>query len=205
MKIIFGTTNSRKLADIKNVITQNKLNLEALSLKDINWNLGEIPENGLSLAENSLIKAKFISEFCQKNNLAYPIVTDDSGIFCESLNGEPGIYTARYADAELANNPELPPYECVLKLLRELKNHPNRRASYQSCVTCLLPDGSYFQEYGQSNGNIAQEIIGPLKKPYYYTVFILDGMKKSFSNLEERELQNTYRFIALKKVLTKIK
>ena len=204
MKIIFGTTNKRKTEDLQNIINNLKLDMEVLSLADIGWDRGEIDENGNSIEENSLIKAYAILNFCRDKNIVYPIITDDAGLFCESLNGDPGIYTARYADDEMALNSELPKHQCVIKLLRNLNNVKNRNASYKCCVTCMMPDGIYFQELGESKGRIAEDIIGDLKKPYFYSVFILDGYDKVFSALSETELNGTYRYSALKKTLVKI-
>lgn len=204
MKIIFGTTSKRKTEDLQNIINQLGFNIEVLGMSDIGWNRGEIEENGNTIEENSLIKATAILDFCRNNNIKYPIITDDAGLFCEALNGEPGIYTARYADDELALNPELPKYQCVIKLLRNLNGIKNRNASYRCCVTCMMYDGSYFQELSESKGYIADDIIGELKKPYFYSVFILDGYDKAFSELKTKELDNTYRYNALKKTLRKI-
>ena len=131
----------------------------------------------------------------------YPVLADDAGLFCHGLNGEPGVYTARYADDELLLNPNLPKYQCVLKLLEKLKNVNNRKAEYRCAVTCMFPDGTFFQEYGESEGTISKEIIGELKRPYFYSVFVLDGYKKTFNELNTEELINTYRYDALKKIL----
>lgn len=204
MKIIFGTTNKRKTEDLQNIINELNLNIEVLSMTDIGWDRGEIIEDGNSIEENSLIKANALLSFCRDNNILYPIITDDAGLFCDSLNGEPGIYTARYVDDELALNSELPKYQCVIKLLRNLNDVKNRNASYRCCVTCMFNDGTYFQELGQSNGYIAKDIVGELKKPYFYSVFILDGYDKVFSSLSAYELEDTYRYSALKKTLVKI-
>ena len=204
MKIIFGTTNNRKVEDLKKVVRMLNLNLEILGLTDIGWNLGEIDETGLTIEENSLIKATTIYDFCVQKNINYPIITDDAGLFCEGLDGEPGIYTARYADDEIQKNPELPKYQCVIKLLRNLDGKSNRNAKYKCVVTCMFSDGSYFQEYGESRGTISKEIIGELKKPYFYSVFILDEYQKVFSNLTEEELKDTYRYCALKKTLSRV-
>ena len=205
MKVIFGTTNKRKVEDLENIIKEIGLNIEVLSMNDISWNRGEIEENGKTIEENSLIKAKSIYNFCKNNNINYPIITDDAGLFCDGLNGEPGIYTGRYADNELSINPELPKYQCVIKLLDNLKNINNRNATYRCCVTCMMPDGKYYQEFGESNGRIAKDIIGKLKRPYFYSVFILEGHDIAFSELEPKELSNTYRYTALKKSLKKLK
>ena len=205
MKIIFGTTNKRKTEDLQNIINDLKLDMEVLSMDDIGWDRGEIEENGSTINENSLIKANAILDFCITHNIYYPIITDDAGLFCESLDGEPGVFTARYADDEISLNSELPKYQCVIKLLRNLKNKENRNAVYRCCVTCMMSNGSYFQELGESTGYIADDIIGELKKPYFYSVFMLDGYNKVFSALNKKELENTYRYTALKKTLVKIK
>lgn len=203
MKVIFGTTNKRKIEDLETIIKKLNFNIEVLGLEDIGWNLGEIDEYGKTIEENSLIKANAIFNFCKDNNILYPIITDDSGLFCDGLNGEPGVYTARYADDEKSIDYSLPDYQCVIKLLRNL-NCKNRKAIYRCAVTCMMSDGSYFQEFGESSGIIAEEIIGDLRKPYFYSVFILDEYQKVFSALKGDELYNTYRCIALNKVLRKV-
>lgn len=205
MKIIFGTTNDRKVEDLQKVVADLNLDVQILGLKDIGWNLGEIMENGKTIEENSLIKAYSIRDFCQNNNINLPIITDDAGLFCEGLNNEPGVYTARYADDEREIDSTLPKYQCVIKLLRNLEGITNRNAVYRCAITYMLPSGIYFQEIGESHGIIADKIIGKLIKPYFYSVFILDEYNKVFSNLNDDELSNTYRYMAFKKVLKKIK
>lgn len=204
MELIFGTTNKRKVEDLQNIINEMDLDIQVLSMKNIGWDRGEIDEDGNTLEENSLIKAKAILDFCHDHNLQYPIITDDSGLFVDSLNGEPGIYTARYADDELAMNPELPKYQCVIKLLRNLNNEDNRKAAYKCCVTTMMPNGEYHQEFGVSEGSIAREIIGELTRPYFYAVFVLNGTDVAFNKLEEKQLKNTYRYNALRKSLKRI-
>ena len=205
MTIIFGTTNERKTEDIVNIIKKLGLDIKVKSLADIGWDRGEIEENGSSLEENSLIKACAIYDFCKDNNISYPIITDDSGLFVESLNGEPGVYTGRYAEQELKQDPTLPKYECINKLLRKLNGISNRNAYYKCVLTCMSTDGTYFQEFGISKGEIAESITEPLKKPYFYSVFKLLNSDKTFNLLSEQELNNSYRYNALNKVLTKLR
>ena len=201
MKIIFGTTNKRKVQDLQNIIDEMELNIEVIGMEDIAWDRGEIEENGFTIEENSLIKAQAILSFCKDHNIEYPIITDDSGLFVDSLNGEPGVYTARYADDELSKDTSLPKYQCVVKLLRNLSEKENRKAQYKCCVTTIMPNGDYHQEVGVSEGIIAKEIIGELKKPYFYSVFILNGTDVAFNELKGEELDNTYRYNALRKSL----
>ena len=69
----------------------------------------------------------------------------------------------------------------------------------------MLSDGTYFQEVGESKGRIAEEVTGELKRPYFYSVFILDGYTKVFNDLTPEELKDTYRYQAMTKALTNIK
>lgn len=87
-------------------------------------------------------------------------MTDDAGLFVNALNGKPGIYTARYADAEIRENPELPKYQGVIKLLDKLKNVDNRNAAYRCEVTCMMPDGTYFQSNGESKEKLQMKLLG---------------------------------------------
>ena len=201
MKLIFGTTNKRKVEDLQNIINEMNLNIEVVSMYDIGWDRGEIDENGSTIEENSLIKAQAILSFCRDHNIDYPIMTDDAGLFVDALNGEPGIYTARYADDELALDSSLPKHQCVVKLLRKMNGEQNRNAKYRCCVTSMMPNCDYHQEIGESEGKIANEIVGELKKPYFYSVFILNGTNVAFNELKGEELDNTYRYNALRKSL----
>ena len=204
MEIVFGTTSERKVKDLKNIANILGIDVNILGLDEIGWDRGEIEENGKTIEENSLIKAKAIYDFCKSKNYDYHIITDDAGLFCEALDGKPGVFTARYADDELEKDKSLPKYQCVIKLLRKLEKEHNRNAKYRCCVTCMMNDGSYFQEFGESNGTISKEIMGELKKPYFYSVFILNGYDKPFSSLNNEELKDTYRYQALQKTFKKI-
>lgn len=201
MKLIFGTTNKRKVEDLQNIINEMNLDIQVVSMEDIGWDRGEIEENGSTIEDNSLIKAQAILSFCNDHNIQYPIMTDDAGLFVDALNGEPGIYTARYADDELSLDPTLPKHQCVVKLLRNLNGEENRKAKYRCCVTSMMPNGEYHQELGESKGTIAKDIIGELKKPYFYSVFVLNGTDVAFNKLKGEELDNTYRYNALRKSL----
>lgn len=201
MKLIFGTTNKRKTEDLQNIINKMNLNIEVISMEDIGWDRGEIDENGSTIEENSLIKAKAILSFCQEHNIHYPIMTDDAGLFVDALNGEPGIYTARYADDELLLDQSLPKHQCVVKLLRKMDGKENRKSKYRCCVTTMMQNGEYHQEIGESEGTIANDIIGELKKPYFYSVFLLNNTNVAFNELKGEDLDNTYRYNAIRKAL----
>ena len=167
MKVIFATTNNRKLEDLQNVIKDEKLDLEVVSLSDIGWDKGEIEENGQTIEENSLIKAKAVFEFCKEKNIDYPIITDDAGLFVDALGGQPGIYTARYADVEINENAELPKHYALIKLLDNMQGLQNRAAKYRCTVTIMFDDGTFDQFTEQTDGFIDEQINEPIKKPYF--------------------------------------
>lgn len=201
MRIIFGTTNNRKLEDLINVINDNKLDLEVLSMADIGWDRGEIEETGKTIEENSLIKANAIFDFCKTKGITYPIVTDDSGLFVEALNGEPGVYTARYADEEISKDKTLPKHYALAKLLNNLSNFTNRNAKYRSSVTVMFENGRHKQFTGVTEGLIDTKINEPIKKPYFYSLFIDQKTNKPFVRLTSEELKGTYRYQALTSAL----
>lgn len=205
MKLVFGTTSKRKVEDLQNIINEMNLDIEVISMEDIGWDRGEIDEDGSTIEENSLIKAQAILSFCKEHNINYSIMTDDAGIFVDALNGEPGIYTARYADDELEKDPSLPKHQNIIKVLRKMDGISNREAKYRCCVTVMSPSGEYHQEIGESIGRIAEDIIGEIKAPYFYSIFILEGTNVAFNELKGDELKNTYRYIALRKSLKSIK
>lgn len=201
MKVIFATTNNRKLEDLNNIIRENGLNLEVLSLSDIGWDRGEIEEDGNSIYENSLIKANAVFDFCKSNKIDYPIITDDAGLFVDALNGEPGIYTARYADAELSQNKDLPKHYALIKMLNNMENQTNRDCEYRCAITVMFKDGKYKQFDGATKGLIDTKINEPIKKPYFYSLFIDKNTLIPFNQLSSEQLKDTYRYTTLTKAL----
>lgn len=85
MKVIYGTGNLKKVEQVKNFFKTQNVDLEIVSLKDIGFS-EEIEENGKTIEENSMIKAKAIKEFCNQNNINEIIITDDTGLMVDALN-----------------------------------------------------------------------------------------------------------------------
>ena len=97
MEILYGTTNKAKVKSMEKIIKEHNFDITIKTLPEIGFN-EEIVEDGTTFEENSEIKAKAIQEFCKKNNInVHLIMTDDAGLCIDKLNGEPGVYTARYA------------------------------------------------------------------------------------------------------------
>lgn len=199
MKIIYGSSNKAKLQEVQNFFINNKVNIELLSLKDINFN-EEIEENGETFEENSLIKAKAIKEFCNKNDINEIIITDDAGLCVDALNGRPGVYSARYA------GDHAPQEETIAKLLNEMKDVPdNKRTAQFVCVlTAILKDGQVIVARGETKGKIAK-VPGPMGKLTYGPVFIPDEFGKVMNELTAEQLKHTHREKALEELLNKLR
>lgn len=201
MKVIFATTNNRKLEDLNNIVNENNLKLEVLSLTDIGWDRGEIEETGTTIHDNSLIKANAVLDYCREKKISYPIITDDAGLFVHALNGEPGIYTARYADKELSQNNQLPKYYALIKMLKNMQNQTNRDCEYRCAITVMFADGIYKQFDGSTPGLIDTKINEPIKKPYFYSLFVDKETQTPFNQLSTEQLKNTYRYTTLTQAL----
>ena len=199
MKIIYGSSNKAKLQEVKDFFTNNKIDIELLSLKDINFN-EEIEENGQTFEENSLIKAKAIKEFCEKRNINETIITDDAGLCVDALGGRPGVYSARYAGDHASQE------ETLAKLLNEMKDvqYENRTAQFVCVLTAILKDGQVIVARGETKGKIAKE-PGPMGKLTYGPVFIPDDFGKVMNELTAEQLKHTHREKALEELLNKLK
>ena len=183
-KLVFATNNPNKLLEIRNSILNHKI----ASLKDLNIN-EEIPETGITLKENALQKAQFIH-----NKTGLNCFADDTGLEIEALNNRPGVYTARYAgeNCSAADN--------MNKVLQELKDEHNRKATFKTVIALILDNSNYYFE-GAVEGEILTQKTGdegfgydPLFKP--------KGFKYSFASMTiNQKNQISHRGIAVKKLI----
>ncbi|CAG5084323.1 non-canonical purine NTP diphosphatase [Parvicella tangerina] len=144
MNIIFATGNENKVKEIQAMIGDN---YDILSLKDVNC-LEEIPETANTLIGNAIQKAEYIYKKFGKNCFA-----DDTGLLVESLNGDPGVYSARYAGEQ--KNSE----DNMNLLLQNLSNKTNRKAKFQTAI-CLIWEGEQHIFTGEVEGEITLEKHG---------------------------------------------
>ncbi|MGN0224924.1 MAG: RdgB/HAM1 family non-canonical purine NTP pyrophosphatase [Prevotella sp.] len=179
MKLILATNNEHKLSEIKDILGDG---FDILSLKDVGINT-DIEENGDTLLENSRIKATFVASILDKNNYPYPfiVIADDTGLLVDELNGEPGIYSARYAGGEGHDS------EANMRLmLHKLEGKENRKAHFSTFITFIeKKDASttymkYFE--GRVDGTILKEKHGT-EGFGYDPIFQPDGYDKSFAEL----------------------
>lgn len=156
--------------------------IELVSLADINFT-EDIPETGITLKENALLKARYIYE---KFNLN--CFSDDSGLEVEALNGAPGVYSARYAGAqksEADNN---------RKILTELEGQSNRNARFTT-VIALIVNGKEYTFEGIVEGTIVPELKGtqgfcydPLFKPIGYNITFAEMSMAEKNKISHRAL-----------------
>lgn len=153
MRIIFATGNEGKLREIREILSD--LGLEIVSMKEAGIK-ADIVEDGKSFKENALIKARAISKIA-KGEL---VMADDSGLVIDALNGEPGIYSARYmgedTSYDIKNN-------AILDRMKGFKGE-ERSARFVCAVAAVITDDDgRVREYtteGAFEGVIADEIAG---------------------------------------------
>lgn len=182
-KIVFATNNKHKLNEIRK-ITAGKI--EILSLSDIECN-EEIEETGTTLEENALIKAHYV-----KSKYGYDCFADDTGLEVECLNGEPGVYSSRYA------GPDCNPDDNMNKLLNEMQGSGNRNAQFRTVIAAILNGSEHLFE-GVVKGKITENKRGS-NGFGYDPVFIPNGYNHTFGELSN-EIKNgiSHRAVAMEK------
>ena len=171
MKLVFATNNSNKLTEVQDMISDE---IQLLSLKDIGC-FEDIPETANTLEGNAKIKANHIT-----NNYGYNCFADDTGLEVKSLNGDPGVYSARYAGYSRNANHNMD------KLLANLSDKADRSAQFRTVITLIL-DGQSYDFEGICKGKILFEKRGN-KGFGYDPIFQPEGYEISFAemNLEEK-------------------
>ena len=186
-KIVLASNNKHKVKEIKEILSD----IELLTLNDIGFN-EEIDETGTTFLENALIKAETVSNFLKNNNLDYDVLSDDSGLSCITLDGKPGVYSARYAsDHDIKLN--------RTKLISDLKDKDKK--AYFNCTLVLYHiDGKYEYAEGKTYGTIIEEEKGDTSFGYD-CIFLSDDLNKTFGEATEQEKNSvSHRFRALKQI-----
>ncbi len=168
-KIIFASGNEGKVAEVRKILSE--LNIQIVSLQDVDF-MGDIEENGDSFEENAKIKA--IEIF---NNYKLPTIADDSGLVVEQLNGEPGIYSARYAGIDSddeANN---------IKLLKNLSSKPEPHRAKFVCSAVYYSGKEIYTTVGEVHGKIISKARGT-NGFGYDPLFVPDGYSKTMAELD---------------------
>lgn len=187
MKIILATANEHKAKEINKMLENT--NIEVVTYANENIDIDEIIEDGTTFSENAYIKAKAIKE---KTNL--PVLSDDSGLIIDALDGFPGINTARFSKEQGG-------YDNAMKELNRRLKNKNTSASFK-CVLCYIDENNKVKYFvGEVKGNIIDAKKGdngfgydPCFKPLGYNV--------PFSLLDAK-IKNTisHRYNALKQLI----
>ena len=197
MKIILATNNEHKLSEIRSIFDKD---IEVLSMKDVGIDT-DIEENGETIFENSRIKAVYVTTELKKKNFPFPytVISDDTGLMVEALNGEPGVYSARYAGGEGHDS------EANMQLLiKKLNGCENRKAHFSTIITLIEEKASFLSHMmffeGRVDGTILKEKHGT-EGFGYDPIFQPDGYDCSFAEMGI-DLKNkiSHRAIAIGKV-----
>lgn len=187
-RIVLASGNAHKIKEISDMLPE----FEVVGYKDLGFDF-EIEEDGKTFYENALIKAKAVS-----NALNLPALADDSGICVDALNGEPGIYSARYAgDGVDEHNNQL--------LLKNMEGVENRKAKFVCCMVFYKPNGEIITATGETHGHILDKCYGE-NGFGYDPLFYSDDLKMSLG-LAPSEEKNTisHRYRAIKALREKLK
>jgi len=195
MKIVLASSNKKKIVELRAILSGILAgeDVEVMTLREAGIDT-EIEENGTSFDENALIKAKVAASTGMIG------IADDSGLVVPALNGEPGIYSARYAGDhgnDSANN---------AKLLKNLENKTDRSAYFACSIACVFPDGSEpIVVQGRIDGEILTEARGEGGFGYD-PLFWVESHRKSFAEMSSEEKNViSHRARALEKFSEKFK
>ena len=186
MKIFLATGNKHKIDEIK-AIFKNVKDIEILSIKD-GIEIPEVVEDGDTFEANSAKKALEIAKFAGMITIA-----DDSGLCVDALNGEPGVYSARYSGegaTDASNN---------AKLIKNLQGIENRKAHFVSVITLGKPDGRAYSFRGEVEGEIIDIPRGDTGFGYDPHFYVAE-YGKTLAEMPEMKNVISHRANALKKL-----
>lgn len=189
--IVLASNNNHKIKEFKEIFS----GYEIKSLKDIGF-VEDIVEDGLTFEENSKIKAYAIKEFLGDQSKNFLIMADDSGLCVNALNGEPGVFSARYAgNHNDADNRKL--------LLENLKDKEDRFAHFVCSICCLNGD-EWVMARGETDGRIIEEELGD-KSFGYDCLFYSNDLNKTFGEASAEEKNSvSHRKRAIEKLKNKL-
>ncbi len=191
-KIVLASNNEHKIKEFKEILK----NFEIITMKEVGF-YDDIVEDGTTFEENSEIKADAILKFLKSKNLNYMVMADDSGLCVNALNGAPGVYSARYANAhnDQANRN---------KLLENLKNAKDRSAYFMCVITLKKPDETKIVGKGKVDGIILEKETGNTSFGYD-CLFYSNELKKCFGLCTDKEKNSvSHRGRAIQDLLSKL-
>jgi XTP/dITP diphosphohydrolase len=166
MKIVFATNNANKIQEIQSMLPES---IEIISLESIGC-FEEIPETADTIEENAIMKANYITE-----KYGYDCFADDTGLEVDALNGEPGVFSARYAGEQRSAE------DNMTLLLSNLEDKANRKAQFKTVITLNLK-GKQHLFTGIARGEITLEKSGD-QGFGYDPIFRPENYQETFAQL----------------------
>ena len=194
MRVVLASKNRHKLEEISKIT--EKFDMELVLQSDLGVDI-DVEENGTTFEENSFIKAEAVMKAT-----GLPALADDSGIAVDALNGEPGIYSARYGFDE-----SLDDWGRLELLLKNTEHVPNgqRQAQFVCVITMVTPDGKSIQARGEIHGELTREARGE-NGFGYDPIFYYPPLGKTTAELSPEEKNEvSHRANALKVFYEKLK
>ncbi|MEO8234484.1 MAG: non-canonical purine NTP diphosphatase [Flavobacterium sp.] len=186
MELVFASNNKNKIQEIQSMLPES---IKILSLSDIGCH-EDIPETADTIEGNAILKANYVTK-----KYGYDCFADDTGLEVEMLNGEPGVFSARYAGEQRNDNDNMD------KLLFELENKPNRNAQFKT-VICLNINGEQHLFTGIVKGKITKEKLGN-QGFGYDPIFQPEGYQHTFAQISLKEKANiSHRGMATRQLIT---
>ena len=194
MKVILASKNPHKLVEISQIT--EKFGIELVLQSQLGIDI-DVEETGTTFEENSLLKAEAVMKAT-----GLPALADDSGIAVEALNGEPGVYSARYGFDESLND-----WGRLCLLLKNMEQVPDgqRQAKFVCVITFVHPDGQVIQARGEIHGELLREARGE-NGFGYDPIFFYPPLGKTTAELSAQEKNEvSHRAVALKVFYEKMK
>lgn len=194
MKVVLASKNPHKLEEISEITRQFGMELILQSQLGVDI---RVEENGTTFEENSLIKAKAVMEAT-----GLPAIADDSGLAVDALNGEPGVYSARYGFDDTLDD-----WGRLQLLLKKMENVPDgqRQGKFVCVITFITPTGEVIQARGEVHGEILRQAQG--KNGFGYDpIFYYPPFGKTMAELPAEDKNRiSHRGQALKILHEKLK
>ncbi|MCV9927011.1 non-canonical purine NTP diphosphatase [Flavobacterium sp. LS1R49] len=166
MQLVFASNNLNKIKEIQSILNGS---IQILSLEDIGCH-EDIPETADTIEGNAILKADYVTK-----KYGYDCFADDTGLEISALNGEPGVYSARYAGEQRNSD------DNINKVLEGLKNITDRNAHFKTVIALNL-NGKQHLFTGIANGKIIQDKKGT-QGFGYDPIFQPEGYDETFAEL----------------------
>ena len=173
MKLILASNNKSKLREFRSLV--GSMDVEVVGQREAGYEL-DVEETGATFEENAYIKAKALCD--ASGCIAF---ADDSGLMVDALNGEPGVYSARYGPGHDASDEDRNNY-----LLAKLGDEKNRAARFVCCICCVFPDGRRIEARGEMEGSILYAPRGA-NGFGYDPLFVPNGTDRTNAELSAEE------------------